>query len=294
MNTQWQCPGCRSSHSKCPTPRAGAQTSPQQNVHDEHETSRTKCIPFPIEDMHEHNSVEVSHAGPGDQERGQSNWKSKKQTGENTMEQTRIANTGSNFIHQMGVGMPFNWVAIGPQRITSDCKLAQATPVCTSCTAMPRAQTKLQKGGSGIRHLDPMLGTGHRRPSANYSRATNPIASEDRISTLQTSQLCERHNTLGSLPWGRHGPFFRNVRTPHANHRSTQCLCDPPRFPRADSTSTTSGGWRHNRIGVSATAKPRQLQPRGWRPWSLELKFGIGHHCRHHRQNPLARTCEKG
>ena len=210
------------------------------------------------------------------------------------MEQTRIANTGSNCIHRMGVRMPFNWVDIRPQRITSDCKLAQATPLCTSCTAMPKAQTKLQKGGSGIRLLEPMLGTRHRRPSANFSRPTNPIAAEDSISTLQTSQMCERHNTPGSLLWGRHGAFFSNVHTPQANHRSTQSLCNPPRFPRADSTSTTNGGWRHNRIGVFATAKPRQLQPRRWRPRSLELKFVIGHHCRRHRQKPLARTCEKG
>ena len=64
------------------------------------------------EDMHKHTSMEVSHAKVGNQERGQSNWKSKNQTGKNNMVQTRMANTGSNCIYKMGVGMPIDWMAI--------------------------------------------------------------------------------------------------------------------------------------------------------------------------------------
>lgn len=96
--------------------------------------------------MHKHTSMEVSHAKVGNQERGQSNWKSKNQTRTNNMVQTIMANTGSNCIYKMGVGMPIDWMAIGPKQITSDRKLAQATPFCTSYTAIPRAQTKPQKG----------------------------------------------------------------------------------------------------------------------------------------------------
>lgn len=69
--------------------------------------------------------MEVFHAEAGEQEGGQSNWKSKNETEENNMEQTTMAKTGSSCIHIVGVQMTIKWMDTGPtasQAMDRECR----------------------------------------------------------------------------------------------------------------------------------------------------------------------------